>query len=80
MDPSQPGVYDHATSIDEPLPELARCLDSLDDVRGVMRTIILVVAPPSAQAAARARINVIVRDHEGLSPYVVGAPAARDAR
>lgn len=76
-DPSQPGVYDHATSIDEPLPELARCLDSLDDVRGVMRTIILVVAPPNAQAAARARINAIVRDHEGLSPYVVGAPEAR---
>ena len=76
-DPSQPGVYDHATSIDEPLPELARCLDSLDDVRGVMRTVILVVAPPSAQAAARARINAIVRDHEGLSPYVVGAPEAR---
>ncbi len=76
-DPTQLGVYDHATALDEPLPELARCLDSLDEVRGVIRTIVLVVAPPAAQAAARARVNAIVRDHPALSPMVIGAREAR---
>lgn len=70
------GVYDHATALDEPLPELARCLDSLDDVRGVIRTIILLVAPPSAQEAARARVNAIVRDHKNLNPMVIGSREA----
>ena len=77
QDPVQPGAYDHATAIDEPLPELARCLDSLDDVRGVIRTIILLVAPPAAEASARARVNAILRDHEALKPLVIGAAEAR---
>lgn len=76
-DPSKTGVYDHATALDEPLPELARCLDSLDDVRGVVRTAILLVAPPQAEPAARARINAIVRDHAYLNPVVVGSAEAR---
>ena len=73
----QPGVYDHATAIDEPLPELARCLDSLDEVRGVIRTVILLVAPPETETRARARVNAIVRDHPRLNPLVVGLPEAR---
>ena len=76
-DPSQPGAYDHATAIDEPLPELARCLDSLDEVRGVIRTIILLVAPPAAEASARARVNAIIRDHPALNPLVIGSAEAR---
>lgn len=76
-DPSETGVYDHATALDEPLPELARCLDSLDDVRGVVRTVILLVAPPQAEPAARARINAIVRDHAYLNPVVIGSAEAR---
>ena len=73
----QVGSYDHATAVDEPLPELARCLDSLDDVRGVIRTIILLVAPPAAESAARARVNAIARDHPGLNPLVIGSAEAR---
>lgn len=76
-DPSQIGVYDHATALDEPLPELARCLDSLDDVRGVVRTIILLVAPPASEASARSRVNAIVRDHPYLNPVVIGSAEAR---
>lgn len=76
-DPTQTGVYDHATALDEPLPELARCLDSLDDVRGVVRTIILLVAPPAAEAPARARVNAIVRDHPYLNAVVIGSEEAR---
>ena len=72
-DPSQPGVYDHATAVDEPLPELARCLDSLDDVCGVIRVIVLLVAPPEAEASARARIQAIVREHADLNPLVIGS-------
>lgn len=79
-DPKQAGAYDHATAIDEPLPELARCLDSLDDVRGVVRTIILLVAPPAAEKAARARVNAIVRDHPYLKPVVIGSAEARFIR
>ena len=77
QDPKQPGAYDHATAIDEPLPELARCLDSLDEVRGVLRTIVLLVAPPAAEQSARARVNAIVRDHPNLKPLVIGSPEAR---
>lgn len=76
-DPSQPGAYDHATAVDEPLPELARCLDSLDDVRGVIRVIVLLVAPSEAEASARARVRAIVRDHPDLNPLVIGSREAR---
>lgn len=76
-DPTQVGVYDHATAIDEPAPELARCLDSLDDVRGVIRTVLLVVASPACEHSARARVNAIVREHPGLNPMVIGSAEAR---
>ena len=59
------------------MPELARCLDSLDEVRGVIRTVVLLVAPPAAELSARARVNAIVRDHPRLNPFVVGSPEAR---
>ena len=39
------GTYDHVTPVDRPLPELETCLASLDKVRGVLRTIVLLVAP-----------------------------------
>lgn len=73
----QPGSYDHATSVDAPSPELARCLDSLEQVRGVMRTIVLVAAPPAAQREARARVDAICSEHPHLSPLVVGEAEAR---
>ena len=76
-DPTDSGSYDHATAIDEPLPELARCLDSLDDVRGVIRVVVLLVARPGVEQAARARVNAIVRDHENLNPLIIGVPEAR---
>lgn len=76
-DPTRVGSYDHATAINEPQPELARCLDSLDEVRGVIRTVILLVAPPEAERSARSRVNAIVRDHEALNPLVVGSREAR---
>ena len=71
------GTYDHATPVDAPEPELARCLESLEQVRGVMRTVVLLVAPPEAAEAARARVDDICAEHPNLTPLVVGAPEAR---
>ena len=31
------GTYDHATPIAKPVPELETCLESLEQVRGVLR-------------------------------------------
>lgn len=75
-DPSQPGMYDHATALDEPLPELARCLDSLDQVRGVIRTVILLVASPEAEPSARARVGAIACEHPQLNTLIIGSQEA----
>ena len=66
------GVYDYTTPIDKPLPELELCLSSLDQVRGVIRVIVLVVAPPECAEAARARVTSVCRAHADLNPLVVG--------
>ena len=34
-----PGAYDHSTSLNTSAPELARCLDSLEQVRDLPRVI-----------------------------------------
>lgn len=70
------GVYDYTTRIDRPLPELETCLSSLEQVRGVLRVIVLVVAPPSCEESARARVNSICRAHADLNPLVIGAQEA----
>ena len=70
------GVYDYTTPIDKPLPELELCLSSLEKVRGVIRVIVLVVAPASCAEAARARVTAICRTHPALNPLVVGEQEA----
>ena len=66
------GAYDYATPIDKPLPELETCLSSLEQVRGVIRVAVLVVADEACYEAARARVNSICRSHPNLNPLVVG--------
>lgn len=66
------GVYDYTTPIDKPLPELELCLSSLEQVRGVIRVIVLVVAPPECEESARARVTSICRAHASLNPLIVG--------
>lgn len=66
------GVYDHATPVDKPLPELETCLSSLDQVRGVLRVIVLLVSPPDCEASARARVEGICRMHTALNPLIIG--------
>lgn len=70
------GAYDHATPIAKPVPELETCLASLDKVRGVLRVIVLLVAPSSCEAAARARVDGICRMHPTLNALVVGQEEA----
>ena len=62
------GGYDHATPVGTPNPELARCLESLEQVRGVVRTIILLVASPESERRARAQVDAICAEHPNLSP------------
>ena len=68
----QIGGYDHATPITKPLPELETCLESLERVRGVLRVVVLLVASPSCERSARARVDGICRMHPDLNPLVVG--------
>lgn len=70
------GVYDYTTPIDKPLPELETCLSSLEQVRGVLRVMVLVVAPQDCEEAARARVSSICRAHADLNPLVIGATEA----
>ncbi len=66
------GAYDYATPITKPMPELETCLSSLEQVRGVLRVIVLVVAPPECEESARARVNSICRSHPNLNTLVIG--------
>lgn len=71
------GTYDHATPISKPVPELETCLDSLEQVRGVLRVIVLLVAPPNCADAARARVNGICLAHPNLNPLIIGTREAK---
>ena len=71
------GIYDHSTPISKPLPELETCLQSLEQVRGVLRVVVLVVAPPTFDEAARARVDGICRTHPNLNPLVIGRAEAQ---
>ena len=72
------GIYDHSTPISKPLPELETCLQSLEQVRGVLRVIVLVVAPPAFADSARARVDGICRSHPSLNPMVIGRREAQE--
>ncbi len=71
------GVYDHATPIAKPVPELETCLDSLEQVRGVLRVVVLLVAPPNCAESARARVNGICSAHPNLNPLIIGNREAK---
>lgn len=72
-EPGKPGAYDYATPLTKPLPELENCLTSLEQVRGVLRVIVLVVASPSCEDSARARVNSICRVHPDLNAIAIGS-------
>lgn len=71
------GVYDHATPVTKPLPELETCLSSLDTVRGVLRVVVLLVCDPACEKSARARVDGVCRQHPRLNPLVIGSAEAK---
>ena len=70
-------TYDHVTPISKDLPELETCLSSLDTVRGVMRVVVLLVAPLDCEQRARERVDEICKKHARLNPLVIGSDEAR---
>ena len=80
-DPRAPGAYyDHSTDLNAPSPELERCLDSLEQVKGVPRIILLVVCPLSATVEVTRRVHLLVEAHPSLPVTVVtNVEAARVA-
>ncbi len=66
------GTYDYVTPIAKPLPELETCLSSLEQVRGVLRVVVLVVSEKGMAESARARVDGICRAHPNLDITVVG--------
>ena len=75
-----PGAYDHATELGDPNPELERCLASLEQVRDLVRIILLVVCPVSATVEVSRRVAEIVGAHPKLSiTTVTNVEAARIA-
>ena len=75
-----PGAYDHSTSLNTSAPELARCLDSLEQVRDLPRVIILAVCPLSATGDVARFIDAIAARHPKLDILTVtNVEAARIA-
>lgn len=70
------GGYDHTTPLDQEVPEVERCLSSLDHVRGVVRIVVLLVCPPACERAVRRRVNTICLRHPRNEIVVIGSAEA----
>ena len=68
--------YDHMTPIDQ-TGELPRCLNSLRQVVGLGRVILLVVAEPGVENQAAERVRGIASQFSDLDIVVVGEPELR---
>ncbi len=68
--------YDHATHIDSEDPELEGCLQSLEDVNGVMRVIVLLVCPSNLYERAYERVREICERHASLNIVLIGQDQA----
>ena len=64
-------AYDHMTPLDQE-GELGRCLESLTQVYGLGRVIVLVVSEPGIENQAEERVRHIVGRFKGLNTVVVG--------
>lgn len=70
-EPHAPGAYDHSTPLNDPAPDLARCLASLEQVRDVAPIALLVVCPISATTEVSRRVSAIASEHPALDIAVV---------
>lgn len=69
--------YDHTTALDDPKPELEDCLASLEQVHGLGRVCLLLVAQPDDEAIAKERVNGIADAHPSIDTVVVTPSSAR---
>ena len=68
-------VFDHPTDLNDPDPQLARCLKSLQSVPGVGRIILVIgTTDPAIDERADQRVSEIVDGFPELDIFVVGAP------
>ncbi|AJC11478.1 hypothetical protein JI75_00985 [Berryella intestinalis] len=66
-------VYDHATSLNQQ-GELARCLNSLINVRGMGQIVVLVASEPGIEDQALTKVRRITSKFPSLPIAVMGAP------
>ena len=69
-------LYDHMTPIDKQ-GELPRCLDSLRQVVGLGRIILLVVAEPGVETQAEDRVRAMADHFRDLNITIVGETGQR---
>jgi hypothetical protein len=66
-------VYDHPTPLDEISPPLGPCLESLQNVRGLGRVVVIVASTDDSIAhQAEDRVRDIVSDFPGIDALVFG--------
>ena len=70
------GPFDRSTPLDAKDPQLEACLDSLDQVDGVLRVIVLLAASAEDEPQARERVESICAAHPSLNPLVIGSQEA----
>lgn len=77
-EPHAPGLYDRSIDLNNPEPELDRCLASLEQVRDLAPIVLLVVCPLSATNDVTLRVRRIVAAHPSLQvTLVTNVEAAR---
>lgn len=69
-------VYDYITPVDKP-GSLGRCLDSLQQVNGLCRVIVLVVSEPSVENQASERVRATLAQYPSMEVAMVGAAELR---
>ncbi len=70
-EPHAPGLYDHSTDLNDPSPDLDRCLASFEQVHDVAPIVLLVVCPLSATNDVMLRVRRIAANHSALDITIV---------
>lgn len=67
----EPGAYDHAAAVDtNDIEQLSSCLDSLKQVEGLGRVLILLAAESSIQDRAYEHVQALVAEH-GIAANII---------
>ncbi len=69
--PGESDCYDHTTQIGTSTPELDSCLESLLQVKGLGRVILLLVCPAHDEPAARAEVEAIMARYPSIDTILI---------